>query len=218
MKTSTESSQAPTSYPPAVPLYVYRELTAELQAVQSKLDVITSHNHKLVQENQQLRQEITKVIQSCLELQKLVTTPSPSSPAAFPPDNEVKYQPQPQPTPRNHHEVKHINKPTITATPPRQQTNRPRPKTVIKATPTQNRRQESVVPVKDINLPVSETALLEEKEVRYYSQSQSESKGLNAWWLTITIIIIMITGFAAGYLIVRPLFQNQIQPTQKIKH
>ena len=48
MKTSTESSQPPT-YPAAVPLYVYRELTTELQAVQSKLDVVTSHNHKLVQ-------------------------------------------------------------------------------------------------------------------------------------------------------------------------
>jgi hypothetical protein len=210
MKTSTESSQPPT-YPAAVPLYVYRELTTELQAVQSKLDVITSHNHKLVQENQELRQEITKMIQSCLELQKLVTTPSPSSPTPISPDNEVKYQTQPQSIPHNHHEVKYTNKPTITATVRRQQTNRPRPKAVIKATHPQKN-------VKGINIPVSQTALIEEKEVRHYPQSQPESKGLNGWLLTITIIIIIITGFAAGYLIVRPLFQNQIQPTQEIKH
>ncbi|MFO5472954.1 MAG: hypothetical protein ACLBM2_03390, partial [Dolichospermum sp.] len=72
MKTSTASnnySQPPTNYPPSVPLYVYRELTAELEAIQSKLDVVTNHNQKLAQENQQLRQEITKVIESCLELQ-----------------------------------------------------------------------------------------------------------------------------------------------------
>ena len=60
MKTSTAPnySQPPTNYPPSVPLYVYRELTAELQAIQSKLDVVTNHNQKLAQENQQLRQEI----------------------------------------------------------------------------------------------------------------------------------------------------------------
>ena len=108
MKTTTGShySQPTNNYPPSVPLCVYRELTAELQAVQSKLDVITSHNQKLVQENQQLRQEITKVIQSCLELQKLVSTPSPSSPALSLSDHEVNYPPQPQPTPHYHQEVK----------------------------------------------------------------------------------------------------------------
>jgi hypothetical protein len=62
-------------------------------------------------------------------------------------------------------------------------------------------------------LPGSETVFIEEQEVRYYPQSQSEGKGLNGWWLIVTIIFIMITGFAAGYLIVRPLFQNHTQPS-----
>ncbi|MBE9249647.1 hypothetical protein IQ226_10810 [Dolichospermum sp. LEGE 00240] len=215
MKTTTEShyNQLPNSYSPSVPLCVYRELTVELQAVQSKLDVITSHNQKLVQENQQLRQEITKVIQSCLELQKLVSTSSPSSPASSPSDHEVKYPPQPQPTPDHDHEVKHTHKPTVTTLSPRLQTNRLRPKTATKPTPPQNRRQESAAPRTNINLPGSETVFIEEQEVRYYPQSQSEGKGLNGWWLIVTIIFIMITGFAAGYLIVRPLFQNHTQPS-----
>jgi hypothetical protein len=215
MKTTTGShySQPTNNYPPSVPLCVYRELTAELQAVQSKLDVITSHNQKLVQENQQLRQEITKVIQSCLELQKLVSTPSPSSPAPSLSDHEVNYPPQPQPTPHYHQEVKHTSKPTITAESPRQPTNRPRPKTSTKPTPSENRHQESTAPRININLPVSETVFIEEQKVSYYPQSKSEGKGLNGWWLAITIIFIMITGFAAGYLIVRPLFQNQTPPS-----
>jgi len=219
MKTTTGShySQPPNNYPPSVPLCVYRELTVELQAVQSKLDVMTSHNQKLVQENQQLRQEITKVIQSCLELQKLVSTPSPSSPAPSSSDYEVKYSPQPQPTPYHNHEVKHTHKPTVAAPSPRQQTNRPRPKTAPKPTPPQTRRQESAAPRTDMNLPVTEAVFIEEQEVHYYPQSQSEGKGLNGWWLIITIILIMITGFAAGYLIVRPLFQNQT-PHSKIKN
>ena len=215
MKTTTGShySQPPNNYPPSVPLCVYRELTAELQAVQSKLDVITSHNQKLVQENQQLRLEITKVIQSCLELQKLVSTPSPSSPAPSLSDHEVNYPPQPQPTPHDHHEVKHKPKPIITAESPRQPTNRPRPKTSTKPTPSENRHQESTTPRMNINLPVSETVFIEEQKVSYYLQSKSDGKGLNGWWLAITIIFIMITGFAAGYLIVRPLFQNHSQPS-----
>ena len=229
MKTTTGShySQPPNSYPPSVPLCVYRELTAELQAVQSKLDVITSHNQKLVQENQQLRQEITQVIQSCLELQKLIDTPAPSSPAPSPHNegqyqpqaprvhNEVKYEPQPQPTPRN--EVRQTNKPTIKTAPPRQQATAPRPKAVIKANPPQNRRQESATHIKDIDFPGTETIFIEEEKGHYSPHHDSQIKGLNSWWLIITIIFIMITGFAAGYLIVRPLFQNQVQPS-KIKN
>ncbi|MEI6445194.1 MAG: hypothetical protein WCO29_19210 [Nostocales cyanobacterium ELA583] len=212
MKTTTGSnySQPPTNYPPSVPLCVYRELTAELQAVQSKLDVVTSHNQKLVQENQQLRQEITKVIQSCLELQKFVNTPSPSSPVPSPPDNEVNYQPQP--IHRNNNEVRYTNKLTVKTAPPRQQATVSRPKAVIKATPPQKRRQESAAHIKDINSPVSETVFIEEEKVRYSPNPHSQTKGLNGWWLVITIISIMVTGFAAGYLIVRPLFHNQTQP------
>jgi hypothetical protein len=108
--------------------------------------------------------------------------------------------------------VRYTNKPTVTTAPPRQQPTTPRRKAVIKATPPQNGRQESVTPTKDVNFPVSEKVLIEEKKVRYSPNPQSQTKGLNGLWLVITIIFIMLTGFAAGYLIVRPLFQNQIQP------
>jgi hypothetical protein len=211
MKTPTGSnySQPPTSYPPSVPLCVYRELTAELQAVQSKLDVVTSHNQKLVQENQQLRQEITKMIQSCLELQKLIDAPAPSSPAVPHHNNEVRYQPQP--TPRNNNEIKYTNKLPVPAAPPRQQAPRPRPEKVKKVTPPSPpvRRQESTPPIININSPKSEPVFIQEEEVRYYPHPPT--KGLNGWWLVITIILIMVTGFSAGYLIVRPLFQSHSQ-------
>ncbi len=226
MKTSTGSnySQPPTSYPPSVPLYVYRELTVELQAVQSKLDVVTSHNQKLAQENQQLRQEITKVIQSCLELEKLVDASAPSSPTptrninqvkppATPPNNEVKSQPEPQPIPRNNNEATYTNKPPVKPAPPRQAATRPPKKSVIKATHPQNRRQKSAAPNTGMNFPVSETVFIEEEEVRHYPHPKSQTKGLNGWWLMITILFMMVTGFAAGYLIVRPLLQNQSQPS-----
>ncbi|MFM7363326.1 MAG: hypothetical protein ACKO11_02235 [Cuspidothrix sp.] len=222
MKTSTGSNynQPPTNYPPSVPLCVYRELTQELEAVQSKLDVVTGHNQKLVQENQRLRQEIRKIIQSCLDLQKLVDAPAPSSPAV-PHHQEVQYQTQsklrnqnevksqPQPISRNQNQARYTNKSPVISAPPRQQVQRPRQEKVKKVT--SPRRQKSGVPIMDMNSPMTETVFIGEQQIRKSRSPQSEREGLNGWWLIITIVLIMVTGFACGYLIVRPLLQNQIQ-------
>jgi isoleucyl-tRNA synthetase len=218
MKTSTAPnySQPPTNYPPSVPLYVYRELTAELQAIQSKLDVVTNHNQKLAQENQQLRQEITKVIESCLELQKLVDASAPSSPVAPQSHQEVKSLTQLQPPPSNNHEVTYTNKPKVTTAPPRQET-KPQKKAAIKNTHSQNHHQGVAVSATNINATGSQKVFIEEKKVRSSRPNISKAKELSGWHLLISIVLIMITGFAAGYVIVRPLFQNHSQPVQ-LKH
>ena len=218
MKTSTASnySQPPTNYPPSVPLYVYRELTAELQAIQSKLDVVTNHNQKLAQENQQLRQEITKVIESCLELQRLVDASAPSSPVAPQLNKEVKSLTQLQPPISNNHEVTYTNKPKVTAAPPRQEP-KPQKKAVIKNTHSQNHHQGAAVSGTDINATGSQKVFIEEKKVRFSRPTMSNTKELSGWNLLITIVLIMITGFAAGYVVVRPLFQNHSQQFQ-LKH
>jgi isoleucyl-tRNA synthetase len=217
MKTSTASnySQPPTNYPPSVPLYVYRELTAELQTIQSKLDVVTNHNQKLAQENQQLRQEITKVIESCLELQKLVDASAPSSPVAPQSHQEVKSLTQLQPPPSNNHEVTYTNKPKVTTAPPRQETKQK--KAAIKNTHSQNHHQGVAVSATNINATGSQKVFIEEKKVRSSRPNISKAKELSGWHLLISIVLIMITGFAAGYVIVRPLFQNHSQPVQ-LKH
>ncbi|GCL43993.1 hypothetical protein [Dolichospermum planctonicum] len=218
MKTSTAPnySQPPTNYPPSVPLYVYRELTAELQAIQSKLDVVTNHNQKLAQENQQLRQEITKVIESCLELQRLVDASAPSSPVAPQLNKEVKSLTQLQPPLNNNHEVTYTNKPKVTAAPPRQET-KPQKKAVIKNTHSQNHHQGAAVSGTGINATGSQKVFIEEKKVRFSRPTMSNTKELSGWNLLITIVLIMITGFAAGYVVVRPLFQNHSQQFQ-LKH
>ena len=218
MKTSTAPnySQPPTNYPPSVPLYVYRELTAELQAIQSKLDVVTNHNQKLAQENQQLRQEITKVIESCLELQRLVDASAPSSPVAPQLNKEVKSLTQLQATINNNHEVTYTNKPKVTAAPPRQEP-KPQKKAVIKNTHSQNHHQGAAVSGTDINATGSQKVFIEEKKVRFSRPTMSNTKELSGWNLLITIVLIMITGFAAGYVVVRPLFQNHSQQFQ-LKH
>jgi hypothetical protein len=191
-------------------------LTAELQAIQSKLDVVTNHNQKLAQENQQLRQEITKVIESCLELQKLIDASAPSSPVAPQSHKEVKSSTQIQPPISNKNEVVYTNKSKFTAAPPRQET-KPQKKAVIKNTHSQNHHQGADLSGTNINATGSQRVFIEEKKVRFSRPTISNTKELSGWNLFISIVLIIITGFAAGYVIVRPLFQNHSQQFQ-LKH
>ncbi len=68
-------------YSPSVPISVYREVVAELQTAQERLDSLTTQNHQLVQQNRQLRQEIETVVQSAVHLQQVVDAWEPQSPS-----------------------------------------------------------------------------------------------------------------------------------------
>ena len=51
-------------------------------------------------------------------------------------------------------------------------------------------------------------ATIEEEEVNYYPLSEPEASEISGWRLVITILLIILMGFGAGYLIVRPLFEH----------
>jgi hypothetical protein len=75
MGSSTNGNNTPNptyAYSPSVPLSLYRELAAELQAAQVKLDSLNAQNQQLAKQNQQLRQEIETAVQSVLHLQQVV--------------------------------------------------------------------------------------------------------------------------------------------------
>jgi hypothetical protein len=188
---STQTTQA---YPPSVPLSVYRELSTELQAAQAKLNALTTQNQQLAQENQLLRQEITKVVESFSQLQNFVDSHA---------------------TPSYHRatqasgDVKSVAKQPVTQAPPRQQVSRSRPSVVPKAPPNKSRRQEFSAPVMEMNFSIPEPIFIEEQQVSYYSTTEPDAKEVNGWWLIITILLIMLTAFSAGYFVVRPLFEHQ---------
>ena len=187
----TSTTQA---YPPSVPLSVYRELSTELQAAQARLNALTTQNQQLAQENQVLRQEIIKVVESFSHLQNFV-------------DSYV--------TPSYHQAtqassgVKSVAKQPGTQTPQPQQVAHPRPPVVSKAPPEKSHRQNFSTPVMEINFPIPQPVFVEEQQVSYYSTTEPDAKGLNGWWLIITILLIMLTAFSAGYFVVRPLFEHQ---------
>ncbi|MEH2112851.1 cell division protein ZapB [Nostoc sp.] len=190
------NSPIPTTqaYPPSVPLSVYRELSTELQAAQARLNALTTQNQQLAQENQLLRQEITKVVESFSRLQNFVdshTTPT--------------YHQATQAS----GDFQSAAKQPVAPARPRQQVSPSRP-SVSKAPPEKSRRQNFPTPATEINFPIPEPVFIEEQQVSYYySTTEPDAKGINGWWLIITILLIMLTAFSAGYFVVRPLFEHQ---------
>ncbi|MDZ7963631.1 MAG: hypothetical protein RM368_01435 [Nostoc sp. DedSLP03] len=189
------NSPTPTTqaYPPSVPLSVYRELSTELQAAQARLNALTTQNQQLVQENQLLRQEITKVVESFSRLQNFVDS---HATANYPQANQASG------------DVKSVAKQPVTQARSPQQVSRSR-SSVVSKQPAKKSRQDFSAPVMAMNFPISEPVFIEEQQVSYYSTPEPDVKGLNGWWLIITILLIMLTAFSAGYFVVRPLFEHQ---------
>jgi hypothetical protein len=189
------------AHPSSVPLYVYRELAVELKATQDKLDALTARNQQLVQENQMLRHEISQVVQSFLHLQKVVDYHVPGShPEMKNPSDSQFTQPLSQ-TGRSPFAERSAGK---TGRSPSRQPVVPQPAS------SKNRHAISI-PVGEIMAPTPEAVLIEQQEVGYYSSpsSKAQTQKLKGWWLVICIILILLSAFGAGYLIVRPLFANQ---------
>ena len=86
--TSPENSN---SYSPSVPISLYREVTAELQAAQAMLDSLKTHNQQLVQQNQQLRREVETVVQVSQQLQQVVNSAQSVTQTGIPQMPSVKF-------------------------------------------------------------------------------------------------------------------------------
>ena len=56
------------SYSPSVPVSVYRELAAELQATKAMVDSLSAQNNHLTNQNHLLRQNIHQMVQVALQL------------------------------------------------------------------------------------------------------------------------------------------------------
>lgn len=194
MRASTTSGHntptATQAYSPSVPLSVYRELAAELQAAETMLDSLNTQNQHLAQQNQQLRQEIDKAVQTVLHLQQVVDfsaavswSEEPHATCDFRTQPHRTVNAAPRPMPRSSRPLTAV------------------PQPVQDPFPFQTRETGSVF---------SEKLFTEQEQGRYRSRLQSESASeISGWRLAIAILIILFTAFGAGYLIVRPLLQSR---------
>lgn len=82
MRNSTAPGQPPqasSGYAPSVPISVYRELAAELQATKTLLDSLNTQNQQLTRQNQQLRHEVERVVQTALNMRQVADSFQPES-------------------------------------------------------------------------------------------------------------------------------------------
>jgi hypothetical protein len=173
------------SHPASVPLSVYRQLANELQTAQGKINQLTATNQHLSQENQLLRQEISKVVESVENLENLLGSPESDN---LSPQVAVNILRQKQ----------KVAKARTTVKPYRESPSHPHPHrySTVPAQPTRPNYQ-----------PISETFYIEEQEVRYDYQNHADSPQISGLRLFIAILFIIITAFGAGYLVVRPLLE-----------
>lgn len=181
---STPPPATPT-YSVSVPLSIYRELAAELQATEVKLDFLNAQNKQLVIENQQLRQEIEKAVQSVSHLQSVDSAPRGSRSYAHLP-NKIRSEP---------------NRPSSRSLPmPRSSQTITADRSAVEGS-FQTRKASSVS---------SEKLFIELEEGRYRRRSHPDSPSeISSRSLAIAILLIIVTAFGAGYLIVRPLLQSR---------
>lgn len=184
----------PTSqtYSPSVPISLYREVVAELQAAQEMLDSLNSQNQQLIKQNQQLRQEIETVVHSAVHLQKVVDTlepirqnVAPKAPSAYREIPQEPYPPKPlQPIPN------------------------------VRSIPSDAANVPMASPFATNDLPgtsgPSQPLFTEQPEGLHRRNNRTvRTSDLGGFWLIVTIILIVVSAFGAGYWIVRPLLMKR---------
>ncbi|MEG3900192.1 MULTISPECIES: hypothetical protein [unclassified Microcoleus] len=192
--TSPENSN---SYSPSVPISLYREVTAELQAAQAMLDSLKTHNQQLVQQNQQLRREVETVVQVSQQLQQVVNSAQSLTQTGIPQMPSVKFNfssvEPPPPAPATSRTNSSVPQP---------------PQTVAFPFPLPEPEPEPTAP--SIPEPLPEKLFTEVPEVPYRVRSQpKKASDLSGLWLAIAIFLIVIAAFGAGYLVVRPLLKGK---------
>ncbi|MEG4071316.1 hypothetical protein QUA30_01445 [Microcoleus sp. Pol14C2] len=189
--TSPENSN---SYSPSVPISLYREVTAELQAAQAMVDSLKTHNQQLVQQNQQLRREVETVVQVSQQLQQVVNSAQSVTQTGMPQMPSVKFNfsiEPPPPAPATSRTNSTVPQPPQTVAFPF-----PLPEPEPKGSP--------------MPQPLPEKLFTEVQETPYRVISQpKKTSDLSGLWLAIAIFLIVIAAFGAGYLVVRPLLMKK---------
>ncbi|MEG3841499.1 hypothetical protein [Microcoleus sp. herbarium14] len=189
--TSPENSN---TYSPSVPISLYREVTAELQAAQAMLDSLKTHNQQLVQQNQQLRREVETVVQVSQQLQQVVNSAQSVTQTGMPQMPSVKFNFSVEPGP-------------IPPATSRTNSTAPQPPQTV-AFPFPLPEPEPTAASIPEKLP--EKLFTEVPETPYRVRSQpKKASDLSGLWLAIAIFLIVIAAFGAGYLVVRPLLKGK---------
>ncbi|MGB3509237.1 MAG: hypothetical protein WBA93_08350 [Microcoleaceae cyanobacterium] len=192
--TSGQTGQASANnYSASVPISVYREATAELQATQIKLESLKVHNEHLIQQNQKLRREIEKVVNSGIHLQEALNEAQLATQVAHPPlissfhNSQIGIN--------NASSNSYFNSDV-------------EPNSEENLSPSSPSLPFSDSPSTEPDFP--EQLFTEESDQNRYSRfSSAQISELNGIWLVVAFCFIVIAAFGAGYWVVRPILQQR---------
>ena len=197
----------------SVPISLYRELCDELRQKTQELEVADHKNQRLVAQNQQLRQELQRLVQQVMQTQQAVTQLTTDFPSQELPSQELPSQALPgQATiaaPVESSATLRIASPIPTAPlPARRQAMRSvhdhsrSPNAIPSAVP-------SVIAETSIHNPSDPLT------TRLWNQTNVFTQELQGWKMAIVIGMIVLSAFGAGFLIMRPFMaKQQAQPLQ----
>ncbi|MEL6139501.1 MAG: hypothetical protein AAFQ61_00500 [Cyanobacteria bacterium J06626_23] len=176
------------AYAPSVPLSVYRELATELQATKAMVDSLGTQNQHLAKQNQLLRQEIHRVVQSTLQLGQYAGV-------AHPTDGLTPPEPIAPPA-----STRPMRRPPASAPPAHSATS-------STAEPTR-----SSAPRSSNNSPLARMPKFFTEQAGERKRFDTEASGpreMSGLWLVLSITVIILTAFGAGFLIMRPLLSDR---------
>ncbi|WP_073073215.1 hypothetical protein [Phormidesmis priestleyi] len=180
-KASGQPVSSASAYSPSVPISLYREVTAELQASRSTVEALKAQNQQLAKQNNYLRQEVEKAALTTLHLRQVVSNLPPVN-MDLPQIPRVEVMPDLE---------ARFSAPPAVARPPAP----PLPKQYL---------------VESNESPLLSDHLVFEQESQPRRKIQADKRPteLNGWLLGLIIVTIVITAFGTGFLIVRPLLPS----------
>ncbi len=210
------SSETTNAYSPSVPISLYREVTAELQTSKASINSLRTQNQQLVQQNQQLRRELENLTQAAIQLQQAINTAQKA--------NQPELSQQKQQSHASLETSHFSSQQNTTSSNPTSFVELPMMTKAVTRSSPQNKNNNTQTnhppiapqsPASDLpdNPPfqreIPDQLFTEEPEGRRSPTSESQRVELNGFWLIVSIALIIIVAFGAGYWIFRPLLQQQ---------
>ncbi|MEM7065646.1 MAG: hypothetical protein AAF572_21085 [Cyanobacteria bacterium P01_B01_bin.77] len=172
------------SYAPSVPVSVYRELAAELQATKAMVDSLSTQNNHLTNQNHLLRQNIHQMVQVALQL-------GHHAGVAHPAEAEMTFSPPPVQASPVYPPVEQLLEQPV-------ESQSVVPPMAGPSHPQRPRKAE-----------LSKIFTEQSGEKRHYSLESTANGSMSTLWLIVSIAIIILTAFGAGFLIMRPLINDR---------
>lgn len=220
------AGSAPAGYSPSVPISVYRELATELKTTQSTLDALTQQNQQLLRQNKLLRNEIQRFVEAAEQLGHFAGV-TPQEPPATPQDMVTagRFQEQPAHSDLFAHQSpppETVQRPPTDVVPdmdtperqarhtppapaPRMSERPPMPQNSAIVPHPKAKKRDRPKPSHD---PNKHRLFTEQQEVMRPLTKVSSRSDLGNLWLATTILLVVVSAFGAGFLIMRPLLNR----------